>query len=130
MSVEFSLRLVGMVALAVGGISPGGYLGRVAARPVALWGLVCVSLGVVVSVRRENDIRHLSRGRLLPSGDDGPAGAETGPSVLLDTSVIIDGRISDIARTGFISGTMLVPSFVLIELQHIADSSAGLRRQR
>jgi uncharacterized protein YacL len=50
--------------------------------------------------------------------------------VLLDTSVIIDGRIADIARTGFVTGQMLVPSFVLNELQHIADSSDNLRRQR
>jgi uncharacterized protein YacL len=91
--------------------------------------VVFVYLGVAVFVMRQNDIRHLFRGRLWPSGEEG-AGAETGRSVLLDTSVIIDGRISDIARTGFISGTMLVPSFVLIELQHIADSSDGLRRQR
>ena len=51
-------------------------------------------------------------------------------SVLLDTSVIIDGRIADISRTGFLSGIMLVPRFVLNELQHIADSSDALRRNR
>jgi uncharacterized protein YacL len=50
--------------------------------------------------------------------------------VLLDTSVIIDGRIADISRTGFIEGEMLVPRFVLTELQHIADSSDALRRNR
>jgi uncharacterized protein YacL len=48
----------------------------------------------------------------------------------LDTSVIIDGRIADISRTGFIGGTMLIPRFVLSELQHIADSSNMLRRNR
>jgi uncharacterized protein YacL len=52
------------------------------------------------------------------------------PPVLLDTSVIIDGRIADISRTGFISGELLVPNFVLNELQHIADSSDTLRRNR
>jgi uncharacterized protein YacL len=51
-------------------------------------------------------------------------------SVLLDTSVIIDGRIADVAQTGFITGTLLVPRFVLNELQHIADSSDMLRRNR
>ena len=50
--------------------------------------------------------------------------------LLLDTSVIIDGRILDISRTGFIPGTMLVPRFVLSELQHIADSSDPLKRMR
>jgi uncharacterized protein YacL len=50
--------------------------------------------------------------------------------VLLDTSVIIDGRIADISQTGFIRNTMLVPRFVLNELQHIADSPDPLRRNR
>jgi uncharacterized protein YacL len=50
--------------------------------------------------------------------------------VLLDTSAIIDGRIADISQTGFISGTLLVPRFVLEELQHIADSADTLRRNR
>lgn len=50
--------------------------------------------------------------------------------MLLDTSVIIDGRIADISRTGFINGTLLIPRFVLRELQHIADSPDVLRRNR
>lgn len=50
--------------------------------------------------------------------------------ILLDTSVIIDGRITDISRTGFIRGTLLVPNFILKELQHIADSADSLRRNR
>lgn len=49
---------------------------------------------------------------------------------LLDTSVIIDGRIADIANTGFIEGVLVVPQFVLTELQHIADSSDTLKRTR
>lgn len=49
---------------------------------------------------------------------------------LLDTSVIIDGRITDICDTGFIEGTLVIPQFVLKELQFIADSSDGLKRQR
>jgi uncharacterized protein YacL len=56
--------------------------------------------------------------------------ARKGDVVLLDTSVIIDGRIADVSRTGFIGETMLVPRFVLNELQHIADSSDSLRRNR
>jgi uncharacterized protein YacL len=50
--------------------------------------------------------------------------------VLLDTSVIIDGRIADICQTGFIQGTMIVPHVVLEELRHIADSADVLRRNR
>ncbi|MEX3746673.1 MULTISPECIES: PIN/TRAM domain-containing protein [Lysinibacillus] len=49
---------------------------------------------------------------------------------LLDTSVIIDGRIADISETGFIEGILVVPQFVLTELQHIADSSDTLKRTR
>lgn len=49
---------------------------------------------------------------------------------LLDTSVIIDGRIADISATGFMEGVFVVPQFVLSELQHIADSSDTLKRTR
>lgn len=49
---------------------------------------------------------------------------------LLDTSVIIDGRIADITETGFMEGTMVIPQFILRELQHIADSSDPLKRNR
>ncbi|TFG63650.1 MAG: TRAM domain-containing protein [Nitrospirales bacterium] len=49
---------------------------------------------------------------------------------LLDTSVIIDGRIADLCETGFIEGTLIVPHFILQELQHISDSSDGLKRAR
>jgi uncharacterized protein YacL len=51
-------------------------------------------------------------------------------AVILDTSVIIDGRIVDIAKAGFIEGTMVVPRFVLTELQAIADSGDTLKRSR
>jgi uncharacterized protein YacL len=53
-----------------------------------------------------------------------------GDRILVDTSAIIDGRIADIADTGFIAGTLVVPRFVLEELQHIADSPDSLRRNR
>lgn len=49
---------------------------------------------------------------------------------ILDTSVIIDGRIYDIAKTGFVEGVLLIPNFVLQELQYIADSSDSLKRVR
>jgi uncharacterized protein YacL len=50
--------------------------------------------------------------------------------LLLDTSVLIDGRIVDIAKTGFIGGTLVVPRFVVQELQRVADSSDAQRRNR
>ncbi|EEL52548.1 MULTISPECIES: PIN/TRAM domain-containing protein [Bacillus cereus group] len=49
---------------------------------------------------------------------------------ILDTSVIIDGRIADICQTKFLEGTIVIPQFVLEELQHIADSSDALKRNR
>ncbi len=50
--------------------------------------------------------------------------------ILLDTSVIIDGRIADVCKTGFLDGKFIVPRFVLKELQQIADSSDSLKRER
>ena len=50
--------------------------------------------------------------------------------ILLDTSVIIDGRIADVCKTGFLDGKLIVPRFVLKELQQIADSSDPLKRER
>ncbi len=49
---------------------------------------------------------------------------------ILDTSVIIDGRIADVAETGFLGGTLIIPQFILTELQQVADSSDSSKRQR
>ncbi len=64
----------------------------------------------------------------VPAGGKAPAADKL--YKLLDTSVIIDGRIADICDTGFIEGTLLIPVFVLEELQHIADSADVLKRTR
>ncbi len=88
-------------------------------------------LGMAVFVMRQTDLFSLFR--LNPGNTNDEAASAEQPSyrtVLLDTSVIIDGRIADIARTGFLVGTLLIPRFVLNELQFIADSSDNLRRQR
>jgi uncharacterized protein YacL len=61
-------------------------------------------------------------------GADGPRQGD--PRIVVDTSAIIDGRIAEIVESGFIYGTLVVPRFVLDELQHIADSSDALRRNR
>ncbi len=84
-------------------------------------------VGVTVMVTRERDIFSLINVR---RSGDGDSEMETLGYVLLDTSVIIDGRIADIARTGFIERTMMVPQFVLAEVQHFADSPDRLRRNR
>ncbi len=64
-----------------------------------------------------------------PASETAPAPA-TGRRYLIDTSAIIDGRIAAVVRTGFMEGTLLIPSFVLAELQMLADSNDDLRRQK
>ncbi len=74
-----------------------------------------------------------SKGALLnlaALGDLFNTEASTGTQKILDTSAIIDGRIADMADTGFLEGTLAVPEFVLHELQMVADSSDGSKRQR
>ncbi len=58
------------------------------------------------------------------------AAADMAINKILDTSVIIDGRIFDVCKTGFVEGPLIIPQFVLAELRHIADSSDPLRRNR
>ena len=89
---------------------------------------VLAYLGATVMVARKPDLLGIVAGRWNPSGK-APATAQ-GDQILVDTSAIIDGRIADITQTGFISGTLIVPRFVLKELQHIADSPDALRRNR
>ncbi|MDH3943907.1 MAG: PIN domain nuclease, partial [Anaerolineae bacterium] len=86
--------------------------------------------GVTVFVSRQNDIFSAFSSLQRRSIDAEPGEGSAERTILLDTSVIIDGRIADIARTGFLAGTLLIPRFVLNELQYIADSGDSLRRQR
>ncbi len=108
-----------------------------------LSGLISIFLGcvgLVVGIKRKEDFMALFNfiprlkvdrterekgkdGR--PRGRQNPAGYK-----VLDTSVIIDGRIADIVKTGFLDGILLIPGFVLEELRHIADSSDMLKRNR
>ena len=92
-------------------------------------------LGIAVFIMRQGDIMGMLSavfGRGRGRGDGGSEGnwSKMNRTILLDTSVIIDGRIADIATTGFLPGTLLIPRFVLNELQYVADSPDGLRRQR
>jgi uncharacterized protein YacL len=96
--------------------------------------LVFVYLSISLFVMRQGDLMSLVSA-LSGRGENGSGGSSSSwtnlnRTILLDTSVIIDGRVSDIARTGFLPGTLLIPRFVLNELQYIADSPDGLRRQR
>ena len=86
-------------------------------------------LGVSIFMMRQSDLFTLFLSRVTASTTDSRANGNAS-SVLVDTSAIIDGRMADISKTGFIGGTMLVPRFVLNELQHVADSADVLRRNR
>ncbi|HLO27714.1 MAG TPA: PIN domain-containing protein [Anaerolineales bacterium] len=87
--------------------------------------------GVSLFVMRQGDLMGLV-GTMSGRNEGGGSSSWTNlnRTILLDTSVIIDGRVADIAKTGFLPGTLLIPRFVLNELQYIADSPDGLRRQR
>ena len=87
--------------------------------------------GVSLFVMRQGDIMSLfSAFSGRSEGGGSSSWTNLNRNILLDTSVIIDGRVADIARVGFLPGTLLIPRFVLNELQYIADSPDGLRRQR
>ncbi|MCC6905234.1 MAG: PIN domain nuclease [Anaerolineae bacterium] len=207
MSVDFTLRLVGMVILSFGGLSVGLRLAALAGDQAEVWaivsalvgalfgliltphlttrparairdhlsaippqqlvaGVVGLIIGLIIAAlaslplsllpapynavmpviaaivfsyfgtsifaMRRRDIFDLFGGQIaaLQGNVANDGGLTASRKVLLDTSVIIDGRIADISQTGFIMGPMLVPRFILNELQFIADSSDPLRRQR
>lgn len=65
----------------------------------------------------------------VPPAEGQAAGTDAAPKIL-DTSVIIDGRVFDICKAGFLEGEIVIPAFVLVELRHIADSADPLRRNR
>jgi len=94
--------------------------------------LVFAYFGISLFVLRQGDLLGLvsALGGRGSEGGSSSSWTNLNRTILLDTSVIIDGRVSDIAKTGFLPGTLLIPRFVLNELQYIADSPDGLRRQR
>ena len=101
-----------------------GFFGRV--LPLA-GSMIFGYFGVVTMLIHKQSLLSLVglAGRDVADGD-----RPIGRVVLVDTSAIIDGRIADIARTGFLGGKMVVPRFVLEEMQHIADSPDPIRRSR
>jgi uncharacterized protein YacL len=86
-------------------------------------------LGIVLFTTKGEDFSAFLKGIGQRKSSKAPV-AEVGRRILVDTSTIIDGRIADIAKTGFLGGTLVVPRFVLNELQYVSDSSDSLRRQR
>lgn len=87
-------------------------------------------LGILVATRKGKDILPAWISAKKSSGSKTKSKTNDATPKILDTSVIIDGRIADIMKTGFIEGNIVIPEFVLVELRHIADSSDGLKRNR
>ena len=92
-----------------------------------------LGLGMVgLTVAKRKDLRIAAEAIGLMRRPERDTGREKrgDPRIVVDTSAIIDGRIAEIVESGFIYGTLIVPRFVLDELQHIADWSDTLRRNR
>lgn len=101
-----------------------------------IFSIVFGYLGLYITIKKRKDIIALLPSRIKEDANKNDNNSSVDkiktelntPSYkLLDTSVIIDGRIADICKTGFIEGTLLIPVFVLEELQFIADSSDLLK---
>jgi uncharacterized protein YacL len=119
---------IGGLAGLLGGVAAGRALagawpaaGGAPAVVMALWGAY---LGATLGWRwrEEKNVRVTAA---APEAGEG-----TVPPKIVDTSVIIDGRIVDICEAGFVEGTLVVPRFVLAELQHVADAADPLKRNR
>src|SRR5215470_11794074 len=104
---------------AMGAVSPeAGPLGR------SLFGLLFAYLGAAVALAKRDELEDMSV-KLFPK-----TATRREAFKILDTSVIIDGRIVDLCEAGFLEGTLVIPQFVLRELQQIADSPDPLKRNR
>jgi len=103
-------------------------IGSVLAFLIAIFMAV---IGANIGIKRREEVLTVLSGiRRGERGKDKKAKGSKGDPKVLDTSVIIDGRIFDICQTGFIEGSLIIPQFVLDELRHIADSADSLKRNR
>ncbi|HUT75556.1 MAG TPA: TRAM domain-containing protein [Armatimonadota bacterium] len=96
---------------------------------VLLLGVACIYLGGSIAMSMKEELSFFMP-NLVGRAGGRDAGAAGSRAKLLDTNVIIDGRIADVCRTGFLEGPILVPDFVLEELHLIADSGDSLKRNR
>lgn len=103
----------------------GGYL------PI-VFNIIMAYLGGSIALKKKEELSNLISLSLATFQKKKKSSSPIGwvKPKILDTSVIIDGRIADICKTGFVEGTLIIPSFVLEELRHIADSSDSLKRNR
>jgi uncharacterized protein YacL len=136
-TAEFVTAVVGLLLGLLMGLLLGLPLSQLA-PPFGTWLPLGVSIflglgmvGLTVAKRRDLLLAAEAVGFIRRPGGGEPAASSRGePRIVVDTSAIIDGRIAEIVESGFIYGTLVIPRFVLDELQHIADSSDALRRNR
>ena len=135
--VSMSTLLLGLIGTIIG-LSLGALASVSLSRlPQPLGGTLPLSLTIVLTVvaivvvlsRQETFLHYLPFLKAVP-GETPEASPVGRTQILVDTSVIIDGRIGDIATAGFVPGRLIVPRFVLAELQNIADSDDAMRRGR
>lgn len=86
---------------------------------------VMAALGVMIAIQKRSELELLDRDLIVKGGKK-----KSLTTYLVDTSVLIDGRIADICETKFVAGTLVVPRFILRELQSVADSSDSAKRAR
>jgi uncharacterized protein YacL len=135
-TAEFVTAVIGLLIGLVMGLLLGFPLGGLS-EPWGTWLPLGVSilfglgmLGLTVAKRTDLLIAAEAIGLIRRPTEGGKGAASGEPRIVVDTSAIIDGRIAEIVESGFIYGTLVIPRFVLDELQHIADSSDALRRNR
>ena len=119
--------IVGLVIANLVGIPVSKY-GIIGSFIIILLNIVFAVLGYKVARNKKDEIDDF--GGILQGETRGSKNNTSGKPKILDTSVIIDGRILDLLKTGFIEGKIIIPNFVLEELRHIADSSDSLKRNR
>lgn len=107
------------------------YLGPLA---VMVINIIAALIGINIMIKKREDINtillNLKKSNIGKERKSKSGASENVYPKILDTSVIIDGRIFDICKTGFIEGPLIIPNFVLDELRHISDSTDGLKRVR
>jgi len=134
-TAEFVTAVVGLLLGLLMGLLLGSPLSAFDG-PLGTWLPIGVSvflgLGMVgLTVAKRQDLLVAAEAiGLVRRGDTEAAGRRGDPHIIVDSSAIIDGRIAEIVESGFLFGTLVVPRFVLDEVQHIADSPDALRRNR
>lgn len=104
--------------------------GLIAAISTALY-VLCGLLGANLATHRQGELRsEVANRKRKKNASAEEIDADRAKPKILDTSVIIDGRIFDICQTGIIEGRLIIPGFVLVELRHVSDSADGLKRER